>query len=179
MAAAADAVRFRFTVCTREGRPDETFDVDVYPEWAPRGAQRFMDLVDADYYKDCKIYRVIPGFICQWGVPQNAAEWKKWGENKIKDDPVTQSNTRGMLSFATSGPDARGSQIFINYGDNSSLDEQGFAPFARVVDPKGMEVAEMFHEEKAKIDQNAGKAQGGSYFAHFPDLSYIKNIVRV
>ena len=84
------------------------------------------------------MYRVIPGFICQWGVPASPAEWQKWGANKIKDDPVKVSNTPGTLSFATSGPDARGSQLFINYCQNESLDGQGFSPFATVT--SGMDV---------------------------------------
>ena len=122
------------------------------------------------------MYRVIPGFICQWGVPASPAEWQKWGANKIKDDPVKVSNTPGTLSFATSGPDARGSQLFINYGQNESLDGQGFSPFATVT--SGMDVAMRFGEAKGKVDQNEAKEKGKAYFSQFPELSVIKSVKR-
>lgn len=81
-------------------------DILLHPEWAPLGAQRFLDLVDAKYFDGCPLYRFIPNFIVQWGVPLDPALWKQWGEKKIKDDPVTQSNKLARLSFATSGPSA-------------------------------------------------------------------------
>ena len=138
--------------------------------------RRFLELIDANYYDECYVYRVIPGFICQWGVPASPAEWQKWGANKIKDDPVKVSNTPGTLSFATSGPDARGSQLFINYGQNESLDGQGFSPFATVT--SGMDVAMRFGEAKGKVDQNEAKEKGNAYFSQFPELSVIKSVKR-
>ena len=157
------------------GGSTHEIDIIIHPEWAPLGAERFMQLVDAKYFDNCPLYRNIPDFIVQWGIPANPAEWTKWGANKIKDDPVKHSNTLGTLSFATSGPDARGSQIFINYDDAcSQLDGQGFAPFARVVE--GFDVAQRFAEMPRGPDQAAAKRQGNAYFTeHFPQLSYIKS----
>lgn len=142
-------------------------------EECPPARRRFLELIDAKYYDECYVYRVIPGFICQWGVPSDPREWDKWGANKIKDDPVKVSNSPGTVTFATSGPDARGSQLFINYGDNKDLDGQGFSPFGVVT--KGLDVAQRFAEAKGKVDQNAGKEQGNSYFSQFPELSVIKS----
>ena len=115
-------------------------------EECPPARRRFLELIDAKYYDECYVYRVIPGFICQWGVPSDPREWDKWGANKIKDDPVKVSNSPGTVTFATSGPDARGSQLFINYGDNKDLDGQGFSPFGVVT--KGLDVAQRFAEAR-------------------------------
>ena len=79
-------------------------DVIVHPEWAPLGAERFLQLIDAGYFNNCPLYRYIPGFIVQWGIPTEPTEWRKWGENKIPDDPVKKGNQLATLSFATSGP---------------------------------------------------------------------------
>uniref|UniRef100_A0A7S2DKH9 Peptidyl-prolyl cis-trans isomerase n=1 Tax=Haptolina brevifila TaxID=156173 RepID=A0A7S2DKH9_9EUKA len=155
----------------------EEIALTVHKEWAPLGAQRFLDLIDAKYYDDCRIYRVIPGFICQWGIPADPAQYSKWGDNKIKDDPVKISNTAGKMSFATSGPDARGSQVFINYDDScAQLDSQGFSPFAEVT--RGMDVAKKLYEEKGKVDQAEAKVEGNKYFKKWPNLSYIKSAKR-
>jgi cyclophilin family peptidyl-prolyl cis-trans isomerase len=178
------AVRVRLEVVLDPSRPDpQVIELEVHPDWAPLGAQRFLQLVDCNYYTECRIYRVIPGFICQWGIPASPTEYKKWGDNKIKDDPRKAGigNTRGMLSFAMSGPDSRGSQLFINYDDaNVQLDEQGFTPFAQVT--SGMDVAEAVYEETdpaKKIDQNEAKQLGNAYFQRFPKLSYISRAYRV
>ena len=87
--------------------------------------RRFRELLEANYFSDCRFHRVVPGFIVQWGIPGDPALYKKFGDNKIRDDPVTVSNGEGTVSFATSGPNARGSQMFINFGDNRDLDGQG------------------------------------------------------
>ena len=89
--------------------------------------RRFGDLLDVGYFNDCRFHRVVPDFIVQWGIPADPKVYQQWGENKIKDDPVRTSNKPGTLSFATSGPHARGSQMFVNFEDNSSLDDQGRA----------------------------------------------------
>jgi cyclophilin family peptidyl-prolyl cis-trans isomerase len=126
--------KVRFEIVLNPSAPETVslLEVEVNPDWAPIGAKRFLDLIACNYYDDARIYRVIPNFIAQWGVPANPAEWKKWGENKIKDDPVKVSNTKGTMSFATSGPNARGSQVFINYTDDcAQLDDQGCAPRRR------------------------------------------------
>lgn len=101
-----------------------TFTVNVYPEWAPRGADRFHHLVKHGYYDANRFFRVIPGFMAQWGISSDPAENAKWKDKKFPDDPVKHSNKRGTITFATSGGDSRTTQLFINYGDNSRLDEQ-------------------------------------------------------
>ena len=89
--------------------------------------RRFAELLEASYFTECRFHRVVPGFIIQWGIPADPAAYQKFGDNKIRDDPVAASNTRGTISFATSGPHARGSQMFVNLNDNSSnLDDQGY-----------------------------------------------------
>ena len=88
------------------GGPEAFIDIVVHEEWAPIGADRFLKLVDDNYFDGCPLYRFIPEFIVQWGIPTDAAKWKKWGENKVTDDPVKMGNKKGFLSFATSGPSA-------------------------------------------------------------------------
>ncbi|CAK0865212.1 unnamed protein product [Prorocentrum cordatum] len=117
----------------------KSFVVEVHPEWAPKGAQRFLDLVQDDHFNSGVFYRAIKGFMAQFGIPAEAEQYSKWS-SMIKDDPVKESNTRGRLSFAMRGPDTRSCQLFINFGDNSSLDSQGFSPFAEVIE--GMDVVD-------------------------------------
>lgn len=158
------------------GGSTASFEVEAHPEWAPLGAQRFKDLVLAGYFTDCRVHRVVPGFIVQWGIPGDPVLYRKWGENKIKDDPVKISNRKGTLSFATSGPHARGSQMFINLDNNAMLDDQGFAPFAEVVTP-GNDAYNFFDGyANAGPDQSRAKDEGNNYLTkHFPKLSYIKS----
>jgi peptidyl-prolyl cis-trans isomerase A (cyclophilin A) len=167
------------------GHTEKTTEVviDVYPEWAPLGAKRFLELVDDKYMDGCKMYRVVPGFMVQWGINGDLTKYNKWYAQKIKDDPVKKSNQRGMLSFATSGPDARSCQIFINFGDNAGLDEQGFSPFAEVV--SGMEHVDAIYDGYGESEprgkgpnQGALKEQGEAYLKNFPKLTMIKEAVR-
>ena len=140
--------------------------------------RRFKDLVEAKYFTNCKLYRVVPDFIIQWGIPSSPTEYVKWGDNKIKDDPVKVSNGVGTISFATSGPDARGSQIFVNVGNNAMLDEQGFSPIGTV--KVGLETFAACHDcsTYVKLDQAQAKQQGNAYFeAQAPKLSYIAEAV--
>jgi len=166
-----------FKIVLDPKKPDalSEIEVEVHPEWAPLGAERFLKLIAEKYYDEARIYRVIPNFIAQWGIPANPAEYQKWGENKIKDDICKMSNTKGTMSFATSGPDARGSQVFINYSDDcAQLDDQGFAVFAMVT--KGFNVAEKFSPMPKGPDQAAAKEQGNAYFTkNYPQLTYIKS----
>merc|ERR1711920_329447 len=109
------------------------------------GAARFLDLVQCGYYDESRIHRVVPGFMAQFGLCRDPAIYADWGNKPIQDDKVTQSNTRGMMSFAMRGPDTRTCQCFINFGDNSSLDSQGFSPFGKVVE--GMDVVDEINNE--------------------------------
>jgi peptidyl-prolyl cis-trans isomerase A (cyclophilin A) len=119
------------------------FVVEVHPDWAPNGAARFKELVEARFYDDCRFFRVVKGFMAQFGMNGDPEVNDKWREMKIKDDPNKKSNTRGLMTFATSGPDSRTTQLFINFGDNSFLDNQGFSPFAEVVE--GMDVVDKLY----------------------------------
>ncbi|VEU35927.1 unnamed protein product [Pseudo-nitzschia multistriata] len=109
---------------------------EVNRTWSPFGADRFFALAKDNYFDCAAFFRVIPSFVVQWGIASDPVETVKWG-TAIPDDPVMESNTKGMVSFATSGPGTRTTQIFVNTADNSFLDTQGFSPFARVV--QGME----------------------------------------
>mmetsp|Transcript_36846 Transcript_36846/g.83387 ORF Transcript_36846/g.83387 Transcript_36846/m.83387 type:complete len:177 (-) Transcript_36846:24-554(-) len=154
---------------------DAEFEIEVHPEWAPLGEKRFKELVEAGYFTDCRVHRAVPGFIVQWGIPSDPQLYLKYGENKIKDDPVKVTNRKGTLSFATSGPNARGSQMFINLDDNASLDGQGFAPFAEVVTPGPAAFTFFEGYDRNGPDQTKAKQMGNAYLAKdFPKLSYFK-----
>jgi len=150
------------------GKEEVNIDIEVHEEWAQLGAQRFLDLVKDGYFSDCYLYRVVKNFIVQWGIPKDPNDWKKWGLNKIKDDPVKRGNEEGLLSFAMSGPNARGSQIFVNLVDNSKtgndLDSQGFSPFAILKNKEDLKYFANLNEASVKLDQMQAKEQGNAYF---------------
>lgn len=156
------------------------FTVTVHRDWAPNGADRFYNLVKHHYYDGARIYRVIPGFVAQFGInphpPVNAA----WAKATIKDDPVTQKNVRGTLTFAKTGmPNSRTTEVFINFKDNTPLDSQGFAPFA-TIDGQGINVAEMFYDQypdpAGAGEQPKMETGGEDYFVKtFPKLDTIKS----
>jgi peptidyl-prolyl cis-trans isomerase A (cyclophilin A) len=130
---APETFRAKFTTTRGE------FVIAVTRAWAPNGADRFYNLVKNGFYDDCRFFRVVYGFMVQWGIHGDPAVAAVWRNATIADDAVKQSNTRGMVSFAMSGPGTRTTQIFINHADkNMVLDAQGFAPFGKVVE--GMEV---------------------------------------
>lgn len=151
-----------------------TFVVEVDRSWAPIGADRFYKLVKDGFYNGAGFFRVAPDFMVQWGLaadPQKTAKWDK----QIIDDKVIKSNTRGYITFAKTGaPNSRTGQIFINYGDNSRLDGQGFAPFGKVV--SGMDVVSKINPEYGESpDQGQITRRGNEYLmAEYPRLSYIK-----
>jgi cyclophilin family peptidyl-prolyl cis-trans isomerase len=110
------------------------FVIEVHRDWAPLGADRFYNLVRAGYYDDSRFTRVVPNFIAQFGIAGDPAVARLWYGRGFPDDPVKQSNTRGTLAFAMTGPNARTTQIYINLVDDTKLDAQGFAPIGRVID---------------------------------------------
>jgi len=158
--------------------------VEVRREWAPNGADRFYNLVKNGYFDDVRFFRVVPNFMVQFGISGDPALNSVWREARIPRDPVKQSNTRGFLTFAMqggpSGPDTRTTQVFINFGDNSPLDAQGFAPFGRVT--KGMDVVDKIYSGYGEgapsgkgPDQSRVQSQGNDYLSKdFPKLDYIK-----
>lgn len=125
-------------------------------DWAPIGVDRFYNLVRTGFYDDSRFFRVREGFIVQFGLPGDPAVTAIWYDLAMPDDPVVQSNTRGSVAYAMTGPDTRTTQLYINLDDNVQLDEQGFAPIARVV--AGMDVVESLY---AEYDESAGGGMRG------------------
>lgn len=151
-----------------------TFVVSVDRSWAPIGADRFYRLVKDGFYDEARFFRVVPGFMVQWGLAADPAKTAKWDRNII-DDRVIKSNTRGYITFAKTGaPNSRTGQVFINYGDNSRLDSDGFAPFGKVI--SGMDVVTKINSEYGEApNQGMITSQGNAYLkSSFPNLSYIR-----
>ena len=121
------------------------FVVEVRRDWAPNGADRFYNLVKNGFYDDVRFFRVINGFMVQFGINGDPKVSSVWREARIRDDAVKQSNKRGYITFATAGPNTRTTQVFINFADNAGLDAQGFSPFGQVV--SGMDVVDKLNAE--------------------------------
>ncbi len=110
------------------------FVVQVYRSWAPHGVDRFYELVQSHFYDENRFFRVVPGFVAQFGINDKPKINDAWDAKRIPDDSVKQSNARGTIVFATEGPNTRTHQLFLNLVDNARLDPMGFAPFGRVVE---------------------------------------------
>jgi peptidyl-prolyl cis-trans isomerase A (cyclophilin A) len=166
---APDSYKVRFD--TTKG----AFTVEVTRSLAPNGADRFYNLVKAGYFKDIAFFRVVPGFMVQFGIHGDPKLSAAWREANIQDDPVKSSNTRGTITFATAGPNTRTTQLFINYGNNTFLDGQGFSPFGKVTE--GMDVVDKINSESGEHpNQGAIQMQGNAYLKkEFPNLDYIKS----
>jgi len=170
---APDSFRARFS--TTKG----DFVIAVHRAWAPLGADRFYNLVRSGYYDRVRFFRVLPGFMAQFGIHGDTAVTTAWRERRIADDPVRRTNGRGMVTFATAGPGTRTTQIFINYVNNDRLDGMGFAPFGEVVE--GMEVVDALYGEYGEgaprgrgPDQFRLNVEGEKYLARqFPRLDKI------
>jgi peptidyl-prolyl cis-trans isomerase A (cyclophilin A) len=156
------------------------FIVEVHREWAPQGADRFYNLVKNGFYNDARFFRVISGFMAQFGISGDPKVAAVWRTQAIKDDPVKQSNRRGWVSFAMAGPNTRTTQLFINYGDNSRLDRMGFPPFGQVIE--GMDVVDRLYSAYGEgapqgkgPDQARIQREGNEYLTRdFPQLDSIK-----
>jgi cyclophilin family peptidyl-prolyl cis-trans isomerase len=150
-----------------------SFTVEVTRDWAPLGADRLYNLVRAGFFDGTRFFRVVPGFVVQFGLSGDPAISARWQVASIPDDPVVQHNTRGTLTFATAGPATRTTQLFINFGDNSRLDGMGFSPLGRVVD--GMDVVDRIYAGYGEQpDQGQIQAQGNAYLrSRFPQLDSI------
>jgi peptidyl-prolyl cis-trans isomerase A (cyclophilin A) len=171
---APDTYKVKFT--TTQG----DFVVEVTRAWAPLGADRFYNLVKNGFFTDASFFRVISGFMVQFGLSAKPAISAVWSRAPLPDDPVTQSNKRGYITFATAGPNSRTTQVFINFGDNSRLDGDGFAPFGQVTE--GMDVVDKLYSgygegapQGSGPEQSQIEAKGKAYLdAEFPKLDTIK-----
>jgi peptidyl-prolyl cis-trans isomerase A (cyclophilin A) len=156
------------------------FVVQINKEWAPLGAERFYQLVQSGFYDKARFFRVLPGFMVQFGINADPKTSALWQNMVIPDDPVKQSNTRGRITFATSGPGSRTTQVFINYANNARLDATGFSPFGEVLG--GMEVVDSLYSGYGEgypkgngPRQDLMQTQGNPYLEQsFPRLDYIK-----
>jgi peptidyl-prolyl cis-trans isomerase A (cyclophilin A) len=150
------------------------FVVQVHRDWAPKGADRFYNLVKYGYYDGDRFFRVLPDFMVQFGINGDPSIQSAWVDANITDDPVKESNKRGYITFATAGPGTRTTQVFINFADNSRLDRQGFAPFGQVI--SGMEVVDKINAEyRENPDQGRIQMEGNAYLTKaFPRLDYVR-----
>jgi peptidyl-prolyl cis-trans isomerase A (cyclophilin A) len=154
--------------------------IEVHRDWAPRGADRFYALVQDKFFDEARFFRVLPGFVAQFGLAKDPKVTAAWNQ-AIPDDPVKQTNTRGTVTFATAGPNTRTTQLFINTGENGgSLDSQGFSPFGKVIE--GMSVVDHLYSGYGEgspqgqgPDQARITAEGNEYLtSKFGELDYIK-----
>jgi len=153
------------------------FVIEVHREWAPLGADRFYNLVKNGFYDDIRFFRVLDGFMAQFGMHGDPSIQSAWGRSNFMDDPVKQSNKRGFVTFAkSSAPNSRSTQVFINFVDNTGLDSQGFAPFGQVVE--GMDKVDKLYSGYGRQnvpDQGRITSEGNAYLAkEYPKLDYIK-----
>jgi peptidyl-prolyl cis-trans isomerase A (cyclophilin A) len=150
------------------------FTVGVVRAQAPHGADRLYDLVKAHFFDGARFFRVVPGFVVQWGYSANPADMKKWTD-PVPDDPVRVSNARGTVSFAaTSEPNSRSTQLFVNYANNARLDTLGFAPVGKVL--RGMATVDRIYAGYGEAPDQASIAAAGNRYLRkeFPKLDYIK-----
>ena len=167
---------YKVNVDTSRGR----FVLEVHRDWAPVGADRFYNLVKNGFFDNARFFRVISGFMVQFGINADPKISAVWQDANIKDDPVRQSNQRGAITFATAGPNTRTTQVFINFADNRGLDRQGFAPFGRVI--SGMDAVDALYSGYGEgapsgrgPDQGRIESQGNAYLSqNFAKLDYIK-----
>ena len=175
--AAPDSFRVAFE--TSRGR----FDVVAHRAWAPFGVDRFYDLVRRRYYDDARFFRVVAGFVAQFGLSGDPRVTEAWRSRAIPDEPVRQTNRRGRVAFARGGPNTRAAQLYINLRDNARLDTLngfGFPPIGEVV--SGMEVVDSLHAGYGEAaprgrgpSQDSIRAQGNDYLRRaFPQLDFIR-----
>jgi peptidyl-prolyl cis-trans isomerase A (cyclophilin A) len=156
------------------------FVVEVTRDWAPNGADRFYNLVKNGFYDNVRFFRVISGFMVQFGISGDPKISAPWREARIADDPVKQSNKRGYITYAMAGPNTRTSQVFINFADNANLDNSGFSPFGRVI--SGMDVVDKLNAEYGEgaprgrgPDQSRVQTEGNAYLQRdFGRLDFVK-----
>ena len=171
-AKAPDVFAVKFTTSAGD------FVIEVHRAWAPIGADRFYNLAKNNFFDNAAFFRVVSGFMAQFGIPANPRVSAAWMNANLKDEPVKQSNGPGFVTYAKTGaPNSRSTQFFINTGDNSRLDRDGFAPFGKVTE--GMEVVRKLYSgygEATTEKQTEIYAQGKAYLdKNYPKLDFIKS----
>jgi peptidyl-prolyl cis-trans isomerase A (cyclophilin A) len=155
------------------------FIIEVHRSWAPVGADRFFNLARIGFYDDTRFFRVVEGFMVQFGLPGDPVVAAKWNGATIPDDPVTQSNLRSYVTFAMAGPNSRTTQIFIDFNNHPRLDQSGFAPFGKVI--QGMEVVDALYKGYGEgapsgkgPSQERIQTEGNAYLdSQFPKLDRV------
>jgi peptidyl-prolyl cis-trans isomerase A (cyclophilin A) len=157
------------------------FTLSVTRAWAPIGADRFYNLVKHHFYDNATVFRVVPNFVAQFGLSAYPPVSAAWKNANLTDDPVTQSNKKGYITFATAGPNTRTTQVFINLVDNVRLDKMGFAPFGQVTE--GMNAVDLFYDQYGDAsgpDQDQIEKEGKAYLDKgWPKLDIIKSATLV
>jgi len=152
--------------------------LELHRDWAPKGVDRFYNMTRNGFFNGARFFRVIPMFMAQFGINGDPAVNEAWEKARLADDPPNgKSNVRGILTYGTTGqPNSRGTQLFINYKDNSYLDKTGFVPIGEVVE--GMELVDMLYADYGAAPQNEQNtlvSQGNKYMqTKYPKLDYIK-----
>jgi peptidyl-prolyl cis-trans isomerase A (cyclophilin A) len=154
--------------------------IEMHRDWAPIGVDHFYTLVKTGFYDGDRFFRVVRNFVVQFGINGNSATNRLWSNANLPDDPVKESNVRGTLTYAISGPNTRSTQVFINLRNNKALDKDGFAPIGKVT--SGMDVVDSFYNSYGDMppagngpDPTLIEQQGNDYLAsRFPRLDYIK-----
>lgn len=152
-----------------------SFVVECQRDWSPLGVDRFYNLVVQGFFNEARFFRVVPGFVVQFGINGDPALAGQWRDANIQDEPVKKGNRKGTLTFAKSSmPNSRTTQLFINLADNSALDAQGFSAFGEVI--QGMNAVEGITAKYGQQpDQMMIQQQGNAYLkSNFPDMDYVK-----
>lgn len=154
------------------------FVIEVHRDWAPNGADRFYELVKNGFYNEARFFRIVPSFVVQWGMNKDPKVNAEWRAKPISDDPVKESNRAGYVTFAaTSQPNSRTTQVFINFSDNARLDGMGFAPFGRVIEGMGV-VSSLYPDYGEAPQQPLIESQGNEYLQReFPKMDFIRTAV--
>jgi len=150
--------------------------VVVHRSWAPHGVDRFYALVHAGFYDGARFFRVVRGFVVQFGLPADPQVGRSWSSQLIPDDPVRHPNRRGTVTFASAGPNTRTTQLFVNLADNLRLDALGFAPIGQVVE--GLEVVDgLYGQYGERPSQDSIRLQGEAYLKRaYPNLDQIRTV---
>jgi peptidyl-prolyl cis-trans isomerase A (cyclophilin A) len=164
---------FSFSFSTTQGK----ISFECPAGWGPIGEKRLYELVTTGFFTNVAFFRVIKGFVAQFGISGDPAIAAKWEKANLADDPVVASNVAGTLTYANAGPNTRTTQLFINLVDNARLDKMGFTPICKIADAKGLEVAKKLYAEYAESpDQDLITKQGNAYLkTNFPKLDYIQS----